>query len=297
MADASAAALIRRVGERVRAARKAEGLPRRVLSERSGVSPRYLAQLEAGEGNISIGLLERVAIALGRPIETLVGAEDSPRDGAVGAVGAAELVALYRGADAAARARAFEALDPGRRRASKAERVCLIGLRGAGKSTLGAALGEALGVPFVELNREIERDAGVPVGEIIALYGNEGYRRLEAEALDDVVATHERVVLAVAGGLVEQASTFAEVLARFHTVWLRAAPFEHMERVRAQGDLRPMAGDPRAMARLREILEAREALYGRAEHHLDTAGRSVDASLAELRELVRARALLEEGAP
>ena len=281
------AALIRRVGARVRAAREAKGLARRVLSERSGVSPRYLAQLEGGEGNISIGLLQRVATALERPVEALVADDDSAADEA------ARLGALYRGADAAVRTRVLELLDPDGARGRRAGRVCLIGLRGAGKSTLGARVAEALGVAFVELNREIERHAGIPVGEIIALYGDEGYRRLEADVLGEVVAMHERAVLAVAGGVVEQPETFAEVLGRFHTVWLRASPTEHMERVRAQGDLRPMAGDPRAMARLREILEARESRYRQAGHHLDTDGRSVEASASELGELIRSHGLLD----
>ena len=249
-ADAAVAALLVRVGERVRTARKSRRYSRRELSERSGVSPRYLAQLEGGEGNISIGLLQRIGIALGQPIEALVAAE---------------------GATA---------------RGRKAERLCLIGLRGAGKSTLGARLGEALGVPFVELNEAIEREADMPVGEVIALYGEEHYRRLEADTLGHIVATRERVVLAVAGGVVEAPDTFAELVDRFHTVWLRAEPAEHMARVRAQGDLRPMAGNPRAMERLREILAERESRYRRAEHHLDTGGRTVEDSLADLRGLV-----------
>ena len=287
--EASAAALIVRVGERVRDARKSVRFSRRELSERSGVSPRYLAQLEGGEGNVSIGLLQRIALALGRPIEALVAADDVSEDEV------ARLVARYRSADAAARERVLRALDPERLRERKAERLCLIGLRGAGKSTLGARLGEVLDVPFVELNEEIERAAGIPVGETIALYGEEGYRRLEADTLRDIIATRERVVLAVAGGVVEQPDTFAEVLARFHTVWLVADPEEHMARVRAQGDLRPMAGDPRAMVRLREILSAREPRYRQAEHHLDTGGRTVEASLAELCELVASHDVFPAG--
>lgn len=280
------AALIRAVGTRVRAARAVRGLSRRALAELSGVSPRYLAQLEAGEGNISIGLLKRVADALGTPVDGLM-RDDDPL-----AEELAHLAARFREADAAVRARVIGVLDPDRLRAQKARRLCLIGLRGAGKSTLGGALGRAFDAPFVELNREIEAGAGMPVGEVIALYGEEGYRRLEAEVVNDIVASHQRVVLAVAGGVVSEAATFEVLLSRFHTVWLKAAPGDHMERVRAQGDLRPMAGNPQALVRLREILKAREARYRMAEHHLDTSGRSVDESIADLRALVAERRIL-----
>ena len=286
LADDAVGHLTRRLGERVRAVRKRRGLSRRALSELSGVSPRYLAQLESGEGNTSIALLQRVAIALERPIEALVAADD-PLTGETD-----ELVRLYRRADAAGRTRALQALDPERLRADRAGRICLIGLRGAGKSTLGPMLGDALGVPFVELNREIERGAGMPIGEIIALYGDEGYRKLEADTLEAIVAAHERVVLAVAGGVVEAESGFAQVLTRFHTVWIRASAAEHMERVRAQGDLRPMAGNPQAMAQLHDILREREARYRRAELHLDTGGRDVEASRRELVELVRSSGIV-----
>ena len=288
IADDAVGRLTRRLGERVRAVRKRRGLSRRALAELSGVSPRYLAQLESGEGNTSIALLHRVAVALERPVETLVAADDPLADET------GELVRLYRRADAAGRARARQALDPERLRADKAGRICLIGLRGAGKSTLGPMLGEALGVPFVELNRAIERGAGMPVGEIIALYGEAGYRKLEADTLESIVATHERVVLAVAGGVAEVESSFAQLLTRFHTVWIKASAAEHMERVRAQGDLRPMAGNPRAMAQLHDLLRAREARYRRAEHHLDTGGRTVEASRAELVELVRSSGIVAE---
>lgn len=284
--DTAVAALLATVGERVLAARKARRETRRALSERSGVSQRYLAQLEAGEGNISIGLLLRIAIALELPIDALVGTGESE----AGETG--RLIARFRNADAVTRARVLRALDPERLRERKAERVCLIGLRGAGKSTLGARLAESLGVPFIELSREVERAAGMPIGEIIALYSEAGYRRLEADALKAVIDAHERVVLAVAGGLVEERGTFVDVLEHFHTVWLTADPEAHMARVRAQGDLRPMAGDPRAMARLREILAARESRYRQADHRLDTGGRTVETSLHELQHLVRGQGLV-----
>lgn len=278
--ESSVGALISEVGSRVLAARKSNRYSRRELSERSGVSTRYLVQLEAGEGNISIGLLQRVAAALNLSIESLVSSDDALSEDLV------RVVSQYRSADAATRAQVMRILDPERLRESKAERVCLIGLRGAGKSTLGARLSQALHLPFIELNTEIERGAGIPLSEIFALYGEEGYRTLEAETLQAIITTHKRLILAVAGGLVEQPDTFNEVLQRCHTVWLKADPTEHMERVREQGDLRPMAGNPRAMTQLREILLARESRYRQAECQLNTSGRTVDESLDDLLQLI-----------
>ncbi len=274
-------ALIRLVGARVRARRNELRMSRRELSERSGVSPRYLAQLESGEGNISIGLLKRIAIALDTPIETLTTSE-VPK-----CADEAFVAMLYRHADVHIRTRVLQILDPERRWKEKAGRICLIGLRGAGKSTLGTLIARDFGMEFIELNRKIEQSAGMPVGEIIALYGQDGYRQLEAEALDGVIADHDRVVLAVAGGIVSDERAFERALASFHTVWIRAQPEEHMNRVRAQGDLRPMAGNPQAMAQLRQILKSREAQYSRAALDLDTSGKSVETSRAELCELLQ----------
>ena len=256
-ADAAVSRLMRQVGERVRASRKEKGMPRRVLSEISGVSPRYLAQLEAGEGNISIGLLQRIAMALDQRIDWLV-REDEPAP-----------------ADA-----------------SRGQRICLIGLRGAGKSTLGALAGDALGIPFVELNSEIEALAGMPVAEVMALYDQEGYRKLEARALDRIVATRETLVLAVAGGIVTEPETFKTLLGHFHTIWLKTSPEEHMSRVRQQGDERPMAGNPEAMEQLKSILTSREALYEQAPARLDTSGKTAGQSLAELLAIIEAQYFL-----
>lgn len=286
LTDQAVAALMARVGERVRFARERKGIPRRVLSETSGVSPRYLAQLESGEGNISIGLLMRVAVALGHRIEWLVG-EDDPW-----ASDALRVADLFRAADARTQGAVLRALSDAPDDHARAQRLCLIGLRGAGKSTLGQRLGADLAVPFVELNREIENIGGMAVDEIMALYGQEGYRKLEADALDRVIATHDRMILAVAGGIVAEPSTYNRLLARFHTVWLKASAEEHMERVRAQGDERPMAGNPEAMAQLKTILRAREVLYERAHAQLDTAGAREEDSLAALRALVEAQGYL-----
>lgn len=281
-----ARALTLRVGERVRKARERKGIPRRVLSERSGVSPRYLALLEAGDGNISIALLQRIAEALDHRIEWLVGEDDPWTSDAL------RMADLFRSAPSDVRARVMDLLAPLPEAAQRRHRIALIGLRGAGKSTLGAMAGAALGLPFVELNREIEDQAGMPVNEIIAFYGQEGYRRLEAQALGRIIATHEAMVLAVAGGIVAEPDTFKTLLAQFHTVWIKASPAEHMARVRAQGDMRPMSGNPEAMEQLRFILTSREALYDQARAKLDTSGRTPQQSCDDLVALIRAQGFL-----
>lgn len=279
--------LMARVGERVRKAREQRGIPRRVLSESSGVSPRYLAQLETGEGNISIGLLMRVAVALDVPIDGLVGEQDPLTSDAQ------QVAEMYRRAEPTVQAQVREMLIDGAPGGRRAHRLCLVGLRGAGKSTLGRMMSKALAAPFVELNQEIADLGGMPVGEIMALYGQEGYRKLEADALEQVTATHDRVVLAVGGGLVAEPGTYTRLLAHFHTVWLKAAPEEHMGRVRAQGDTRPMAGQPEAMAQLRSILQARAPLYERAHAQLDTSGTTPDESLQRLLSLVARERFLD----
>lgn len=278
--------LMRRVGERVRKARELKGLPRRVVSERSGVSLRYLAQLEAGEGNISIGLLLRIALALGHRIEWLVGDEDPWTSDVI------RMADLFRVSPADTRSRVLEVLNPDPPEALRAQRICLIGLRGAGKSTLGAMAGQTLRVPFVELNREIEEQSGMPVNEVLALYGHEGYRKLEGQAIGRIIATHDTVILAVAGGLVAEPETYKTLLSHFHTIWLKASPEEHMARVRSQGDTRPMAGNPEAMDQLRQILQSREALYAGAAAQLDTSGKPLQATAEDLVALIRARGFL-----
>lgn len=285
--EVAARTLIARVGERVRKARELKGIPRRVLSEISGVSPRYLALLEAGEGNISIGLLQRVATALDHRIEWLVGEDDPWTSDTL------RVADLYRKASAETRAQVVAVLSPQPERALRGRRICLIGLRGAGKSTLGARAGTALGIPFVELNREIEDHAGMAVTEVLALYGQEGYRRLEAQALSRIVAMHDTMILAVAGGIVAEPDTYTALLSQFHTIWVKATPEEHMARVRAQGDTRPMAGNPEAMDQLRHILTSREALYDQARARLDTSGRTMEQSLGDLLALIADRRFLD----
>ena len=278
--DQQSAALLRSLGTRLRQMRKSKGFSRRSLSERSGVSPRYLAKIEAGDGNISIGLLIKLAAALEQPIEHFLMAD------AVFHFDLPHVSQLYARADASVRARVLQVLDPERMRLQKAQRLCLVGLRGAGKSTLGARVAKVFGAPFIELNGEIEKNAGMALGEIIALYGQEGYRQLEADTLTSIIEGHKRAVVAVAGGIVSEEGSFYHVLSRFHTVWLKASASEHMERVRAQGDVRPMQDNPQAMIQLRQILRSREALYTRSDHVLDTSGKSVEQSQIELSQLI-----------
>jgi XRE family aerobic/anaerobic benzoate catabolism transcriptional regulator len=268
---------VARVGERVRKARERKRITRKTLSELSRVSQRYLAQLEAGEGNISIALLYRVAAALDARVEALVA------EAAVTTPEATLVASLYRAATPAQRKRVMQILNsaPLRR-----QRFCLIGLRGAGKSTLGRMASESLGIPFMELNRDIEAQSGMAVNEVMALYGPEGYRRLERQALERVVAKTDRVVLAVAGGIVAEPEAYEFLLRHFHAIWLKAAPEEHMRRVRAQGDERPMAGNPKAMEALNAILKSREALYGRAEAALNTSGKPLEQSRSELIDVI-----------
>lgn len=284
--DLHTAALLRSLGTRLRQMRKSQGLSRRSLSERSGVSSRYLAKVEAGDGNISIGLLIKLAAALEQSVEHFLMADalfhsDLPH-----------VSQLYARADAAMRARVLQVLDPERMGRQKAQRLCLVGLRGAGKSTLGARISDAFGAPFIELNREIEKNAGMALGEIIALYGQEGYRQLEADTLTAIIDGHSRAVVAVAGGIVSEEGSFYHVLSRFHTVWLKASASEHMERVRAQGDVRPMQDNPQAMIQLRQILRSREAFYTQSDHVLDTSGKSVEQSQSELCQLIESCQIL-----
>ncbi len=283
--DDPSLSLIIRVGQRVRKARERKGIPRRVLSDISGVSPRYLAQLEAGEGNISIGLLQRVADALDHRIEWLVGEDDPWGSDAL------RVADMYRSANADVQRRVLQALSPEPNDTLRAGRICLTGLRGAGKSTLGKLAGKALDIPFVELNRDIEAQSGMPVAEVMALYGQEGYRKLEAQAIDRIIATHDSLILAVAGGIVANPDTYNMLLRNFHTVWLKTSAEEHMARVRTQGDERPMAGNPEAMEQLKSILASRESLYEQAQSCIDTSGKTVTASLNELLALINERGL------
>ena len=234
------------LGARVRAWRSQHGVTRKALSAACGVSERYLAQLEAGEGNISVLLLRKVARAMGVPVESLVREETPPQ-----------------------------------------KCIALLGLRGAGKSTLGARLAGSLKVPFVELDREVEKEAGTALGEVFAMYGQEGFRRFERRALDRVLAENERAVIATGGSLVTDPGTYKMLLERCTCVWLKASPEEHMARVIAQGDMRPFKGRSAALEEIRTLLADRDRLYRRADLVLDTSGKSTRASFSQLLSLVQ----------
>ena len=278
-AGESEAEYLRLLGERIREARARRGMTRKILARDSGVSERYLAQLESGQGNISIILLRQVAQAMSLPLSELV------REGPDRPVELALLIqALERLSpqELAEARRLFGGTFGAAMAAGRRHRIALIGLRGAGKSTLGSRLAARLGVPFVELDREIEQDSGLELSEIFQLYGQAAFRRYERRSLEAVIECHPRAVIATGGSLVSEPGTFDLLLAACFTVWLRAAPEEHMGRVMAQGDLRPMADNAEAMEDLRRILVGREALYAKADAVVDTAGRTVEESLAEL---------------
>lgn len=279
--ETDSAAFLARVGERVRNLRARRGMTRRLLARDSGVSERYLAELEAGRGNISIGLLRQVAGAMGVPLAELV--EEGPDRPIERRLLGAKLDRLApRQLDEVA---AFVSERFGAS-IERRNRIALIGLRGAGKTTLGRALAAELKVPFVELARAIEAEAGMALDEIFSLSGQAAYRRHELRALERILMDNERAVIATGGGLVTEPATFERLLEGCFTVWVQARPEEHMARVLAQGDRRPMAGNTEAMEDLRRILGQREPLYRKADLAIDTSARSVDAVVRELIALI-----------
>jgi XRE family aerobic/anaerobic benzoate catabolism transcriptional regulator len=267
-----------RLGERVRRLRNQRGMTRKALAQHAEVSERYLAQLEGGDGNISIVLLRRVARAIGVRLPQLVSeGADPPLD----AVLFSQFIDRLP-APALKEARDLVMRHFGASSTMRRARVALLGLRGSGKSTLGRMLAQERGVPFIELDREIERTTGASLGEIFELFGQETFRRAEREALDRVLAQHAEFVMATSGSIVTEPATLDLLLSNCFTVWMRAAPDVHMARVVAQGDLRPMGANPRAMDDLISILHSREPLYARADATLDTSGRTPEQCLDEL---------------
>jgi XRE family aerobic/anaerobic benzoate catabolism transcriptional regulator len=283
------------LGQRAKALRVRRGLTRKALARATGVSERHLANLEYGVGNASILVLLQVAQALQCSLAELVGdlTTQSPewlmlRE----ALGNCDEATLRR-----VRLAAIDLVGGGQPRNDEAparsSRIALIGLRGAGKSTLGRMLAEDLDFPFVELSREIEKLAGCSISEVLGLYGQNAYRRYERRALEDAIEAYPEAVIATAGGLVSDLASFNLLLRRCTTVWLMANPEDHMSRVMAQGDLRPMAASREAMEDLKSILAGRAAFYSKADMRLDTSAQP----LMETFQILRAQARKTIGLP
>lgn len=272
------------VGRLVRRNRARRGITRRQLAVESGISERYLAQIEGGQSNPSVIVLRAIAQAMEMHITALLPAGEK-RNEALARIN--ELLGRLDASELPAIAELLEQRIKEGAASEQAQRIALVGLRGAGKTTLGQLLAKRLNWPFVEINRVIEQDYGASVSMLIDMSGVSAFRRYERAALEKVIAEHDRVVIATAGGIVSNPDTYALLLRRAHTVWVRAAPQEHMSRVIAQGDFRPMAENRAAMADLVAILEARGADYAQSQVELDTSGEKPEQSLSKLMKLVQ----------
>jgi XRE family aerobic/anaerobic benzoate catabolism transcriptional regulator len=271
------------VAKSLRAARARRGMTRKQLAQDSGVSERLLAQLEVGEGNISIVLLRRITDALNFSLTDLFMDVREPQPEKRFIQNLLERLPDHRLQEVAQRlTREF-----GEDVKLRWSRLALIGLRGAGKSTLGAKIAKEFKAPFVELDAEIEKDAGIPLAEIFSLYGQSGYRRIERRTLERVLQQFQRVVISVGGGVVSEKENYDYLLKNCFTIWIKAQPEEHMARVIAQGDFRAMENNGEAMEDLRRILEAREPFYQRADGTVDTSGETVEKSFAKLKTVIR----------
>jgi XRE family aerobic/anaerobic benzoate catabolism transcriptional regulator len=271
------------VATSVRAARARRGMTRKQLSHESDVSERLLAQLEMGQGNITIVLLRRITDALNISLADLFMDAREPHPEKRFIQDLLERLPVQRLQEVAQKlTREF-----GEDLKLRWSRLALIGLRGAGKSTLGAKIAKEFKAPFVELDAEIEKDAGMPLAEIFSLYGQSGYRRIERRTLERVLQANDRVVISIGGGVVSEKENYDYLLKNCFTVWIKAQPEEHMARVIAQGDFRAMADNNEAMEDLRRILEAREPFYEKADGTVDTSGETVEKSFAKLKAVIQ----------
>lgn len=281
---------LKALGERVRTLRARRGMTRKFIANAADISERHLANLEYGTGNASILVLRQVAQALQCPLAELVGdvTTSSPEWILIRELLENKSEAQLR----QARLRLAELYAvPGRPDTGRNNRIALIGLRGAGKTTLGRMLAEDLGFPFVELSREIEQFAGCSIAEIHNLYGANAYRRYERRALEETIQIYPEFVMATPGGIVSDAGGFNTMLDHCFTVWLKAKPEDHMGRVAKQGDMRPMAGSPEAMEDLKRILEGRSAFYSKADLVFNTSDYVLEDAAVELKKaLQRAQA-------
>ncbi|TSE35916.1 Shikimate kinase 2 [Tepidimonas fonticaldi] len=275
------------LGERVRTLRSRRGMTRKAVALAADVSERHLANLEYGAGNASILVLLQVARALQCSLAELLG------DVSTSSPEWLLIRELLQGRDEGELRRARLKLaelfgSTGVDATGRQSRIALIGLRGAGKSTLGRRLAEALGYPFIELSREIEQFAGCSISEIHNLYGATAYRRYERRALEEAIQIYPEVVIATPGGLVSDSTNFNLLLQHCTTVWLKADPVDHMRRVAAQGDLRPMAASAEAMEDLKRILAGRSAFYSKADLTVDTSAQPLEETFVRLRDGVYA---------
>jgi XRE family aerobic/anaerobic benzoate catabolism transcriptional regulator len=282
---ASEAAFLAAIGSEVRRSRAKRGMTRRQLAQASQTSERYLAQIESGVGNPSVSVLRAIAQALDLPCAALL-PEAGARTAALGAI--LDLLAQVPEGELPALAKDIETRLARPGSADRARRIALVGLRGAGKSTLGRMLAQHLGWPFIELDRLVEEDYGASIPDLIEMAGTATFRRHERSALDRIITAHESAIITTAGGIVANQETYALLLRRTHTIWIKARPEDHMSRVMAQGDFRPMAQNRAAMADLVAILEARRGDYSRAEAEIDTSGDAIEQSFAKLLRTVTA---------
>ena len=280
---AQTTAFLAAIGREVRKNRAKRGMTRRQLAQASGTSERYLAQIESGAGNPSVSVLRAIAQALDLPASALL-PETGARSAELGSI--LDLVAQVPEKELPVLVKELAARVARAGGADRGQRIALVGLRGAGKSTLGRMLAQHLDWPFLELDRRVAEDYGASVPDLIEMAGMATFRRHERDALDRVIAGHELAIITTAGGIVSNPETYALLLRRTHTVWIKARPDEHMSRVMAQGDFRPMAQNRAAMADLVAILEARRTDYARAEAELDTSGDAVKQSFAKLLRIV-----------
>jgi XRE family transcriptional regulator, aerobic/anaerobic benzoate catabolism transcriptional regulator len=290
--SADTASFLAAIGAELRKHRAKRGLTRRQLAESSATSERYLAQIESGTGNPSVSVLRAIGRALELPTAALL-PETGVRNAAFGTV--IDLIAQVPETDLPALAKDIELRLARQSSTDRGRRVALVGLRGAGKSTLGRMLAQHYGWPFIELDRKVEEDYGASIPDLIEMAGMATFRRHERSALERVIAEQDAAVITTAGGIVSNSETYSLLLRRTHTIWIKARPDEHMSRVMAQGDFRPMAQNRAAMADLVAILEARRTDYARAEAEIDTSGESVEQSFAELLRVVKK--LLGAGPP
>ena len=273
------------IGRAIRRGRAKRGMTRRQLAQGSGASERYLAQIESGQGNPSVIILKSIAEALDVPVIELL-----PRSNgrAANMTRILDLLGRLPQSELPAIAELIETRTTGAAAVDRARRIALVGLRGAGKSTLGQKLARELGCPFIELDRLVEEDYGASIPDLIEMAGTATFRRHERSALDRIVTAHDAAIITTAGGIVANPETYALLLRRSHTIWIKARPEDHMSRVMAQGDFRPMAQNRAAMADLVAILEARRADYSRAEAEIDTSGDAIEHSFAKLLRIVTA---------